>query len=64
MRYGREPVSLERNILNVLTPGAVHPVSPSGQIERNVMRDAAPRVVVFSQLRKDETMTLTFHKRK
>jgi len=31
---------------------------------QNVMRGTAPRVFVFSQLRKHETMTLTFYERK
>ncbi len=39
-------------------------MGPSGQSLKNVMRTAASRVFMFSQLRKHETMTLTFHKRK
>jgi len=57
-------VSLGRKILKVLTQSVVRRVGPSGQIVKNVMRDAAPRCFVFSQLRKHETMTLTFYKRK
>ena len=63
MRYGREPVSLVRQSLNVLTPRVGRPACPSGQIVKNVMRDAASSVFVFSPLRKHETMTLTFYKR-
>ena len=64
MRYGRETMSLGRKILNVLTQSVVRRVGPSGQIVKNVMRDAASRFFVFSQLRKHETMTPTFYKRK
>ena len=55
---------LGRQSLNVLTPSVGRAVRPSEQIVKNVMRDAASRVFVFSQLRKHETMTLMFHKRK
>jgi hypothetical protein len=38
--YGWETLSLRRNILNVQTHSVVRPVGPSGQIVKNVMRDA------------------------
>jgi len=39
MRYGRERVSLERKILNVLTHRVVRAVCPNGQIVKSVMPD-------------------------
>jgi hypothetical protein len=57
-------VLLDRQILKALAQSAAQPVCSGGQIVKNVMRDAAFRIFVFSQLRKHETMTLTFHKRK
>jgi hypothetical protein len=57
-------VLLDRQILKALAQSAAQPVCSGGQIVKNVMRDAAFRIFVFSQLRKHETMTLAFYERK